>query len=340
MVGLKLILSSKQAHDPEDLAESYPSPIEIQKSMEEVLENNEVSWRVRTRSIPQNWLVDVPSDLPILTLQLVLQEALEGIGASIESARSDPVRKRVVLNVGWPDSALFTLSLSHLMGTRRTLGKIAIVIDDFGDRWEPFVESFMELGVDITLSVLPGRKMSKRVSEEAADRNFEVILHLPMEPLDADFQDDGYTILAGMSEAEIKRVVHRGMQEVPHASGVNNHMGSRVTADRRVMADFLREIFHRDLLFIDSRTTAETVAYDLAQRIGIPCAERDVFLDVERNEQAIRRGFRQLAQEASIRGYSVGIGHCHQMMLNMLRSEVPKYQEEGYRFVRVSEVVR
>jgi polysaccharide deacetylase 2 family uncharacterized protein YibQ len=198
----------------------------------------------------------------------------------------------------------------------------------------------MELGTEITISVLPGRSMSRRISEEAALRNFEVILHLPMEPLEADYRKDGYTIVSGMSAAEIRRILHRGLQDVPHASGVNNHMGSRVTADRRLMNVCLEEIRERALYFIDSRTTPETVAYDLARRMGIPCAERDVFLDVEREESAIRRSLRLLADEAAQKGYSIGIGHCHPMMLKVLGEEVPALIEQGFRFVRVSDVVR
>jgi polysaccharide deacetylase 2 family uncharacterized protein YibQ len=106
------------------------------------------------------------------------------------------------------------------------------------------------------------------------------------------------------------------------------------------MTDLLRGIAGRNLYFIDSRTTAETVAFELARRLGIPSAERDVFLDVERDEQTIRRTLRQLAQEADQNGYSVGIGHCHPTMAHVLGQEIPKYQAEGYRFVRMSEVVR
>ena len=340
IVGVKTLLPRRAAGEREGTSLFAPGVEDIRRSMEDVLHEHEVSWRTIRRSPVVEWQVDVPSDLPILSLHLALQDRLREMGASIHSASSDPVRGRVLLNIGWPDSTLFRLALSHREDLRRDKGKIAIIIDDFGDRWEPFVESFMELGAEITVSVLPGRKMSRRISEEAVRRNIEVILHLPMEPLDADYEEDGYTILSGMSAYEVGRIISRGLQDVPDAAGVNNHMGSRVTSDQRLMTDCLKEVRERDLYFIDSRTTAETVAYDLARRLGIPCAERDVFLDVPRERQAIRRGLRQLAQEAEARGYSVGIGHCHRMMLEVLREEVPGYQAEGYRFVRVSDVVR
>jgi polysaccharide deacetylase 2 family uncharacterized protein YibQ len=126
------------------------------------------------------------------------------------------------------------------------------------------------------------------------------------------------------------------LQAVPSASGVNNHMGSELSSDRRAMDAVLGEIGSRGLFFLDSRTSPASVGYQAAQAMGIPAAERQVFLDTDADREAIRREFRRLLALAAERGSAIAIGHPYPSTLEILAEEVPRAREAGYEFVPVS----
>jgi len=126
---------------------------------------------------------------------------------------------------------------------------------------------------------------------------------------------------------------------VPYARGMNNHMGSRATADRRVMESVLAAL-PDGMYFIDSRTTGSSVAAAVARERRVRTASRSVFLDDVISEPAIRQQLRELAREAEARGVAVGIGHMYPATVRVLLAEVPVLRRQGFRFVRASEAVR
>ena len=319
-----------------------PPVEELKLVLKDVLAGYRVSWERKRNRQPggELWQVHVPDDVPVPSLHLAVQESVARVGARVLFAESEPVSGRVSLRIGWQDSCFFRVELVPLRGVRRDEGRIALLIDDFGDRWDGFVESFLELGEPITISVIPGRQMSSRVAQEAAERGCEVVLHLPMEPLYMPYQDDGYIVLTTMAREQVRRVVQRALDDVPGAVGVNNHMGSRVTADRRTMTEVLEEVKARGLYFVDSRTTAASVAYEVARELGLWCGQRDLFLDAEGGKAEVREKFWGLARKARAAGSAIGIGHCQRMTLEVLREEMPRIQAEGFRFVPLSEVVK
>lgn len=315
---------------------------ELKRVLGDVLDAHGISWGLQKhqRNRVEVWRVRVPNDLPIPSLHLAIQEGLDRVGAQVLFAESEPISGRVSLQIGWQDSCFMEVHLSSLKDVWREEGEIALIIDDFGDRWDRPSKSFLDLGADITMSVLPGRKMSSEVARELRERGFEVILHLPMEPLNSPYKNDGYIILADMDRREILRVIQRSLDDVPGIVGVNNHMGSRVTSDRRSITAVLEELKAKNLYFVDSRTTAASVAGEVAQVLGLRYGERDVFFDVEREKDTIRNRLWELTRKAKVNGFSIGIGHCHPMTLEVLQEEIPKIQAKGFRFVHVSEVVR
>jgi polysaccharide deacetylase 2 family uncharacterized protein YibQ len=318
------------------------SYVVLKSTLKEVLETHRLPWESQRGSkvYQEFWRVWVPTDLPIPSLHLDIQEKINQIGAVILFAESEPVSGCVTLHIGWQDSSLFRIRLFHVRDVRREKGRIALLIDDFGDRWDQTVVSFIQLGADLTYSVIPGEKMSLKVAREMAKRGCEVILHMPMEPLNSSFRKNQYMILTEMNKQKIYSIIQRSLSEVPDAVGVNNHMGSKATSDRQTMICVLEEIKREGLYFVDSRTIASSVAYDVAQSLGLKCGQRDVFIDVDKNREIIRRKVWELAHKAKSNGFAIGIGHCQRMTLDVLREEIPKIQAEGYRFVRLSEVVR
>ena len=138
------------------------------------------------------------------------------------------------------------------------------------------------------------------------------------------------------------RMIHESKSKdagfASHARGVNNHMGSRATADRRVMTAVLGALPH-GMYFIDSRTTAASLGEALARQMNIGTAARNVFLDDVPNEEAIRRQLRELEHEAAARGVAVGIGHMYPATIKVLTHDAPLLRASGIRFRRASEVV-
>lgn len=212
--------------------------------------------------------------------------------------------------------------------------RIAIIIDDLGE--DPSVLKALDR-VPLTLAVMPGQPCSRETALEAARQGFEVILHLPMEPLEFPRRDPGeVAVRRGMSGADVARLLDRAMADVPGARGLNNHMGSRATRDPILMTHLLTEIRARDLFFIDSRTTGRSVAFRTARELNVRAAARSVFLDVDREPAAIRRQLRELEATARKEGAAIGIGHPFPETLEALRDIAPRLAARGFRLVFAS----
>jgi len=221
------------------------------------------------------------------------------------------------------------------------VGKVALIIDDMGYSLEA-INTIKSLELPITVSILPHSPYARETAEIAHSSQLEVILHLPLEPLNnsQEMYDDGGLILSDMDEPEIIELLNQNFEMVPFIAGTNNHMGSKITADNRVMSIILRSVLERNLFFIDSRTTSHSVAYNLAQKMGIPSAKRDVFLDGERNEEYINRKLQELFQKARRTGLAVGICHPHPETLNVLKKSFHLVKEYKLQPVFASEIVQ
>ena len=146
-------------------------------------------------------------------------------------------------------------------------------------------------------------------------------------------------ILVGLDDEEIRRRVRRALQRVPHARGINNHMGSKATADKRVMRLVLSELKDRNLLFLDSRTTASSVAYQLAVDMDIRAFNRDLFIDEIADAPTIRDKLWELAAIAAQSGQAIGVGHNRRETLIALSTALPQLEKRGFRFVLVSQLL-
>jgi polysaccharide deacetylase 2 family uncharacterized protein YibQ len=147
-------------------------------------------------------------------------------------------------------------------------------------------------------------------------------------------------VTVAMTDAEIQSVVRFGLASVPGAVGVNNHMGSRGTADRRVVRAILEVVRDRHLFFIDSRTTVDTVVEPVAAELGVPVARRLVFLDNEEEEEAIRQQMRRLIALAKERGSAIAIGHAQRITPRVVREMLEELDREDVTIVPVSRLVR
>lgn len=216
-------------------------------------------------------------------------------------------------------------------------GKIAIVLDDWGYnlRHVPVLSS---LPCPVTVAVLPNLPHSAQVAQKARSHGHEVILHMPMQAVNADAPREEGTILTTTPEQEVRRLLDQALKSVPGARGVSNHQGSKTTADRAVMESVLRELKRRRLFFLDSFVTQQSVCREVAERTGVAFVQRSVFLDNEESEAAIRQRLLELASAARAQGEAVGIGHDRPAMMAALEKAVPALEKAGYTLVRVSEL--
>ncbi|MBU1727617.1 MAG: divergent polysaccharide deacetylase family protein [Candidatus Omnitrophica bacterium] len=238
--------------------------------------------------------------------------------------------------------AVFILRISYKQPKKpaplKAKARIAIVIDDWGYNTNS-LKIAGEIGYPITASVLPNLNSSKNVAEELHKRGFEIILHLPMAPR-AKIPLEKNTILPSMDIKTIKTIISQDLSGIPHVKGVSNHMGSKITEDSQIIEIIFNDLKKRNIYFLDSYVTANSICSGSAVKIGLPFARRDVFLDNTGDSLYIKGQLNKLKRIASQKGSAIGIGHDRPVTLKVLKEEMPKMEEEGYKFVFVSELVK
>jgi len=220
------------------------------------------------------------------------------------------------------------------------LRKIAIVIDDFGYRNDDVSDGFLKINANLTYAIIPGHNYSTSFGEKAANAGYEVIVHMPMENTGKTYGEEKFVLMTDMDSETIKRRINNAFFQIPTAIGMNNHQGSKASADQHVMSNVAKVIKEKGLFFLDSRTTVETVIVTTMEVFGVPTAKRNIFLDNEDSELEIRTQLEKLVKKAERDGSSIGIGHAKRKTLSVLKAEIPKLQKRGFKFVFVSEMVR
>jgi hypothetical protein len=216
--------------------------------------------------------------------------------------------------------------------------EIVLILDDVGFDRQPLAPA-MTIDPNVNFAVLPNSRNAHDFATVLHERGFEVLCHLPMEPEGYPRVSPGTgAVLTSMSDDEIARATRANIGSVPFARGVNNHMGSRATADRRVMASVLNAL-PEGMYFIDSKTTSGSVATPLAHALHVKTASRNVFLDDIQSDEDIRKQLASLARAAEEHGVAVGIGHMYPSTIRVLTTEAPALRARGLRFVRASAVV-
>ena len=199
--------------------------------------------------------------------------------------------------------------------------QIAIVIDDFGLNARQ-AECFLDLDIPLAFSILPFLPHSRDIAEMAHDKGRQVILHMPMEPSRWPEVDPGPgALMAGLSQAEIVKRINKALEAVPHAVGVNNHMGSRFTSLEIPMSWALTPLKERGLFFLDSRTSARSRGFSTARSLGVPTAKRSVFLDNVQDAQAITIQLKKTIAAARRNGSAIAIGHVYPITCQVLKKE-------------------
>jgi polysaccharide deacetylase 2 family uncharacterized protein YibQ len=215
---------------------------------------------------------------------------------------------------------------------------VAIVIDDVGlDR--PRSKRAWELPGPMTMAFLPYAKDLGEQARAARAKGHELMLHLPMQPNGSNDPGPG-ALLVSLSDAELRQRTNAALDSFSGFAGVNNHMGSRFTAFKPGMETVLKQMKPRGLMFLDSRTTAQSVGDQTAQELGVPSIVRHVFLDDEENVEAVRRKLAEAEAVARRQGFVVAIGHPHEATLQALQEWLPTVQGKGLALAPATAVLR
>ncbi len=216
--------------------------------------------------------------------------------------------------------------------------QVAVIIDDMGyDRG--MARRFIALDPHITISIFPMSPHGLQIMTMAAAHGIETMIHLPMEPREYPEINPGPgALLEAMSPDKLIEQLRADLDALPSARGVNNHMGSRLTADADRMHQVFTVIKQRGLFFIDSRTTPDTVCRDAARLLQVPFSQRDVFLDHVQEAAFVRQQLALLVKTAKDHGTAVGIGHPYPVTLSVLEEMLPAIRKE-VRLVPASRVV-
>jgi polysaccharide deacetylase 2 family uncharacterized protein YibQ len=208
---------------------------------------------------------------------------------------------------------------------RAPVALISIIIDDLGNNLQQGRRTIRLPGA-VACAILPHTPFGVTLSREAYENHKQIILHLPMESTDAIEPGPG-SLYLNMGPAEITATLESDLRSVPRAAGVSNHMGSLLTQRPEPMRWLMRALVqHGGLFFVDSRTTADTVAAKTATELGVPNLERNVFLDDDKNMDAITQQFERLLALARDRGGALALGHPYPETLAVLERRLPELQ--------------
>ncbi|MBA1261906.1 divergent polysaccharide deacetylase family protein [Pseudomonas stutzeri] len=211
--------------------------------------------------------------------------------------------------------------------------RLALIIDDLGQN--PARDGrVLALPGPVALAILPDSRHAAALSERAHAAGKTVMLHLPMAPAGGP-----YAWRPELPQSELQARLDSALAAVPHASGVNNHMGSQMTDQPQPMAMLMATLQQRHLFFLDSRTNPHTVAAATAQRFGLASLSRDIFLDDDPRPEAVARQFATAIGLARKQGSVVIIGHPHTSTLELLERELPRLQAAGIEWVDVAQMI-
>jgi len=217
--------------------------------------------------------------------------------------------------------------------------KAAVIIDDLGYSLEA-ARTICALRQPVTVAILPFASSTLETAQVAHECGLEIMLHLPLESLlQKSGNSFGGMISAGMTREEIQRNILSCLEQIPWSSGVNNHEGSKITEDAEMMPEILEVLKDKGLYFIDSRTTRDSIAFETAKLMGVRAASRQVFLDGDLNETAIKAKIGELFRLAQARGRAVGICHPKKETLAALEKYLGLAADYGIKLVFASEIV-
>ena len=283
--------------------------------------------------------VQIPDGLPLETINLALSRSIQKIGYNILEGRETSDRKKVILTAGINNIPSIRIELyEHKIYTYRK-GKIALIIQDFGRKYNESISDFLKLPFNFTIAIVPGRPHSRTVLQEAAQYDKEIMINLPMEPKNIMGEREKFMLMNSMNNSQLRSLMEDVFAELPDARGLNNYLGSLATENVRLMRNLANILKSNRMYFVDSITSTKSKAFDTMSDLRVRTKKRDIIIDTEPIRERILYQL-ELLQEASKDENSVviGIANDHEITLDVLATEITKLEKKGFEFVFISEL--
>ncbi|MFH1771938.1 MAG: divergent polysaccharide deacetylase family protein [Candidatus Omnitrophota bacterium] len=214
--------------------------------------------------------------------------------------------------------------------------KIALIFDDLGESLNELKDIY-SLDIPLTISVIPGLKFSRNIAHIGMRSGYTVLIHLPFEPKQRQLKNNKFRYISGsLKEKEVKSLLRSYLNHIKIAKGVNNHMGSKATENPKLMRIVFEELKKRDLIFIDSRTSLDSVAYNIAQQMDVRSAYNEGFIDSLNDPRNISERIKELVKIAKNKGRIIVIAHPKKNTIEVLRKEIPQLKSEIH-FITIEE---
>lgn len=314
-----------------------------------------VEMHLRERAMPQrrgreSWqrqqhTVQLPSGVSLQQGATVVRNVTHDLRYTVlgHQPRPSAIAASVAITIGIagvPTDTFVLQETPSVAPIMRHKAQIAIVIDDLG--WDlKAARALLALRTPLSFAILPDTPYRTIIAQEVQRHGWDVLLHLPMEPYHyPDVNPGKSALLSTMNARELARQIGVALEALPTAVGVNNHMGSRLTENRYAMQAVMHHLKGRNLFFLDSRTTHRSLAFQIAQEIGVPSAQRQVFLDHQVDLEQIQLQLRHLVSLASLHGSAIGIGHPYPETVQALQAFLPEVRRGSVDLVPVSRLVK
>jgi polysaccharide deacetylase 2 family uncharacterized protein YibQ len=285
-------------------------------------------------------------DASLVQINAAISKTVRAIGGRVRSCREGKDGTIITMEIGTRRALTHRCVIKkgsereHRAGTeQRPARVVAICVDDFGFFNNELVKEFLELDIPLTIGVIPGLKHSEKICLEAAEAGKDILCHLPMEA-EKEGWDSGEIplIRVSMKPAEIEKALAKALETTPGAIGMNNHMGSKATADPALMKTVLRLCRERGLFFFDSVTTSHSVVREIAGETGTSVAANDMLVDG--GDGDTRENMRKLLSIAARRGSAIGIVHVKSQTLDDLRWMIDEARKEEIDFLTISQMIK
>ncbi|MBN1543592.1 divergent polysaccharide deacetylase family protein [candidate division KSB1 bacterium] len=321
---------------------SVPTEVQSSSELQALVSELLARYNIRPQWIQENreaLQVQIPTKFRFHNFYLDLQRHLETEKATILRCQENGTKSQIKMELADRNNRTLLIEFVLKSNLPETAGYAAIIIDDFGYVHNEITRAFISFPQPLTLSIIPGLRESRTIARDAELAQKIYLVHMPMEPLNESYDDFGYTLSVGQDAEVIRLRVRSAFSQLPNAVGLNNHQGSRATADESVMRPLFLELKSLNKFFIDSRTHPSSIGVEMGKKLHVPVAENRLFLDARDDQAFIREQMERLADIASQQGKVIAIGHVRDNTLQVLQEMVPHMQDRGIQFVDVSQLL-
>ncbi len=294
------------------------------------------AFRKKAQSIEKEFLIPQKQPLAKIKNAFLKNTAFNPVRLGKIQKKQTKKEYVLILDFFYKNLRLYRLILRQKIAR----ASIALVIDDWGYS-NKFLSKSLELGIPLTYAILPRLPYSAKIAQRANNSGHEVILHLPLEPYNAQNQPlEKNTIFTTMDKEEIEKIIKDDIASIPHLKGINNHMGSKATESEYVLNILFDNIKKNGLYFLDSYTSNDSLAPQVALQKKIPFIRRDVFIDNVNSKERIKEQLIRAKNIAAEKGSVIAIGHAKGLTIDTIKEVIPEFEKEGFRFVYLSDFLK